>query len=1002
MKRNFAKISTEHGKIKTLFKFASFILTEPGFNLVKRVAKKALRKAGLYKELHYGYNEWITARLNPTELRCEYYETVWQLKTNPTFSIVIPVYNPDPKFLAAAIDSVIDQLYGGWELCLSDDCSPNAEVKKVLDGYAARDSRIKVHYRTKNGHISANTNSALALATGDYILFMDHDDLLTPNCLFEFVKHINAHPEDGIIYSDEDKIDDAGVYSSPHFKPDWAPDNLLSRNYMGHVIVVSRAIMNQVKEIREGFEGSQDHDFLLRATECTKHIGHIPKVLYHWRIHQASVASGGEAKPYAFEAARKALEEAMVRRGLPGTVSHIPDTLGGYRMHYQIVKPGKVSVIIPTKDQVALLKCAIDSILTKTTYKDYEIIVLNNNSNTPEFFALMEEYTKQHPDKFRCIDANFPFNFAKLMNVGVAASTGDYILFANNDIEVISGDWMTEMVSFAQRPHTGAVGVKLLYKDDTIQHAGVVLGLGGAAGHVFVNMHRNDRGYYNYVRSLNNYAAVTAACQMCRKAVYNEVGGMDETLDVEYNDVDLCLKFLSAGYYNVYVPDVEVYHYESATRGHPFQSKESWAQHEKDFGIFNRKWKPLIENDPFYNPNLSITCTDFQLRYDPLPEPQPQTPAPKRSRKTVLIVDHDVPTVDKDAGSRTINNFTDSLLALGCDVRFWVPNMYPEAHYVKLLTDKGVTVLHGEEYVQWNKGWEKYIMAHIDDIDAILLSRSSISLPIMKYLRRHRFPGKIFYYGHDLGYLTARQEAALKGDKNLLEIADRVQEAEDYMYRQADGALMISPEEIAYIKAYINTPIYHVPAYFFDVDAQSPGYSSRSGILYVGGFGHPPNTDAMLWFLEEMYANLEAKGIHLTIAGAKIPDSIFAYQQRFPSLRVMSDVPADVLNDLYAQTRIAVVPLRLGAGIKGKVLEAMAKGVPVVGTDRAFEGLVKEKGFAYTAHNTAGELTEQINALYADEARWNTLSAFGKHYVKANFNQNKMKEVFRQMLQQVS
>lgn len=1003
MKRNFAKISTEQGKIKSLFKFASFILTEPGFKLVKRIVKKVLRKAGMYKELHYGYNEWIAAKLDKNLLRKEYYETAWQFTISPTFSIIMPVYNPDPKLLAAAIDSVIDQLYGDWELCISDDVSPNAQVRKMLQAYMAKDKRIKVVFREENGHISANTNSALELATGDYLLFMDHDDLLTPNCLFEFVKHINAKPEDELIYSDEDKIDDTGTYSMPHFKPDWAPDNLLSRNYMGHVIVAKKTLVDKVGGFRLGFEGSQDHDFLLRATELTRHVGHIPKVLYHWRIHPASVAGNTEAKPYAYIAAEKALEEAMVRRGTPGKISHMPETPGGYRMHYDIVKPGKVSIIIPTKDQTALLKCAIDSIYDKTTYPDYEVIVLNNNSNTPEFFQLMEEYKKKHPDNFTCIEANFKFNFAKLMNIGVAHSKGSYILLANNDIEVIKGDWMTEMISFAQRQHTGAVGVKLLYKDDTIQHAGVVLGLGGAAGHVFVNMHKNDRGYFNYVRSLNNYSAVTAACVMFRKDIYNEVDGMDETLDVEYNDVDLCLKFLSHGYYNVYVPDVEIYHYESATRGHPFQSKESWAQHEKDFGIFRSKWLPLIENDPFYNPNLSITCTDFQLRQDapPAPVDAPQESAPvlvTKKRKHVLVVDHNVPTVDKDAGSRTINNFVDSLLALDCKVSFWVPNMYPEAYYVAMLESKGVKVLHGEEYVSWTKGWEKYILGNIDSIDAILLSRSSICLPILKYLRRHRYPGNIIYYGHDLGFLTARQEAALKNDANLLEIADKVKAAEDFMYSNVDNSLMISPEEIAYMQEYITKPIHHVPAYFFEVEDQTPSFSQRSGILYVGGFGHPPNTDAMLWFLEEAYAELEQKGIHLTIAGAQIPESIFRYKDKFPSLTVMSDVPTPVLNDLYAKARIAVVPLRLGAGIKGKVLEAMSKGVPVVGTDRAFEGLHKDNTFIYKPSNTAAQLIENIVSLYADESSWNKLAAFGKKYVSAYFTRDKMKEVFRNLL----
>ena len=615
MKKNFAKLSGPgNSKLKSLMKFASFVLTKPGFNLAKKIAKRALVKLGLRKEHYTGYNDWIKAKLDPRILKKEFTDHYSTLTCKPKISIIVPVYNPQVVYLAAAIDSVIDQSYDNWELCLADDRSPNPEVKATLEQYSKKDTRIKVIFREQNGHISANSNSALSLATGDYLLFMDHDDLLTANCLFEIVRHINAHPADQLIYSDEDKVDDKGELSFPHFKPDWAPDNLLSRNYMGHVVVMRKDLMDQLKGFRIGFEGSQDHDLLLRATELTTHIGHIPKVLYHWRIHELSVANNTDAKPYAYIAAKKALAEAMERRGTPATIDDLPETLGGYRINYKITSYGKVSVIIPTKDHVNLLKIAVDSILQKTDYPDYEIIVLNNNSRSAEFFALMKEYEAKYAGKFRCVDANFPFNFAKLMNLGVAQSKGEYILMCNNDIEVIHNDWMAQMVSYAQREKTGAVGVKLLYPDDTIQHAGVVLGLGGAAGHVFVNMRRYDRGYFNYVLSLNNYAAVTGACMMCRKSVYDEVQGMDEDLEVEYNDIDLCLKFLTHGYYNVYVPTVELYHHESATRGHPFQSKDAWAQHEKDFAIFRNKWQALIDDDPFYNPNLSLECTDFQLR----------------------------------------------------------------------------------------------------------------------------------------------------------------------------------------------------------------------------------------------------------------------------------------------------------------------------------------------------------------------------------------------------
>ena len=616
MRSNLSKIKN-NGKsgLKTFIKFFAFLLlTKPGAQLLKKKLKQKFGKPEPTPE--DAYNIWIKGKLNPAVLQQDYNNTINLLTSLPKISIVVPVYNPPPRFLRLAIDSVISQLYTNWELCLADDCSPNPEIKEILSAYAAKDKRIKVVLRTENGHISACSNSALEIATGDYILFMDHDDLISTNCLFEVVKHINAHPENQIIYTDEDKIDDLGVYSFPYFKPDWAPDNLLSRNYIGHVVVMKKQLVNRLNGFREGFEGSQDHDLLLRATELTEAIGHIPKILYHWRIHNESVSmEGSEAKPYAYIAARKALQEAMIRRNTPANIEYIPDFLGGYRIKYVIKDFKRVSIIIPTKDMTVMLKAAIDSVYKLTDYPDYEIIVLNNNSTSKEFFELMHYYTSKH-NNFKCIDAFFPFNFAKLINLGAASCTGDYVLMLNNDIEVIHKDWMSEMVSFAQHPHTGAVGVKLLYPNDTIQHAGTIIGLGDAAGHCFVHKYKNDLGYFNYLKSLNNYSAVTAACLMCRKSIFDEVGGMSEDLEIEYNDVDFCLKLLTHGYFNVYVPDVVLYHHESATRGHPFQSKESFANHQRDIGIFQSRWQHFIDNDPFYNPNLSLKTTEFDINYE--------------------------------------------------------------------------------------------------------------------------------------------------------------------------------------------------------------------------------------------------------------------------------------------------------------------------------------------------------------------------------------------------
>jgi GT2 family glycosyltransferase len=514
----------------------------------------------------------------------------------------------------AAIDSIIEQPYKNWELCIADDCSTNPKIISLLKSFQKIYINIKVVFRPLNGHISASTNSALEIATGDYILFMDHDDLLTQNCLYEFAKHINRNPDVDIIYSDEDKINDAGIHVVPFFKPNWSPHNLLSRNYFGHAVVMKKQLADQLGGCRVGFEGSQDYDLILRAVECTDKIGHIPKVLYHWRIHSLSAAQSEEVKPYAYIAAKKAIYESIDRQGLSGEVKFLAG-LRGYSVRFNLLSEGKVSIIIPSKDQAGLLENCLESIYNLTSYKNFEVIVINNNSISSDFFKLIKKYEGLHPDSFRSIDLNIPFNFAALMNKGVEASTGEYILLLNNDIEIIHTDWLYNMVAYAQLKNVGAVGAKLLYPDDTIQHAGVIIGLGGVAGHAFVNQHKDDPGYFNYIQSVSNYSAVTAACLMCRKEVFLEINGMEEELAVEYNDVDLCLKMIVKGYHNVYLPHVELYHFESVSRGHPHLSKESYERHIKEIGIFSKKWGKYIKNDPCYNPNLNLGVHDFSMNF---------------------------------------------------------------------------------------------------------------------------------------------------------------------------------------------------------------------------------------------------------------------------------------------------------------------------------------------------------------------------------------------------
>jgi GT2 family glycosyltransferase len=635
-KKIFFKEAAPGGKgFLKMLKFFFFVFTKPGFRIFRKVIKSIFKKLYLVTEdrpvkiiyLDEGnenidvneyvdnYHDWITKKLNPTTLRKAYDETINTLTIKPKISIIMPVYNPPVEYLKAAIESVLQQQYDNFELCIADDCSTNEQVKRLLNTYTLRDSRIKVVFRTENGHISACSNSALSLVTGDYVICLDHDDLLTPNCTFEIVKLLNKHPEAEIIYSDEDKVDDEGIFSFPYFKPDFAPDNLFAKNYITHITVYKKELVDKLGGYRIGFEGSQDYDLILRATDLTNKIYHIPKILYHWRIHPLSAAQQEDVKPYAFIAAKKALEETLVRRNLSGEVQYLPGLMG-YRVKYNVSSFDKVSIIIPTKDQAKLMRNTIDSLIALTEYPNYEIIVLDNNSNTEEFFELMAEYKEKYVNIFRCIEAKIPFNFSKLMNIGVENSTGDYILLLNNDVEILHSDWLTTMVSFAQQKRIGAVGVKLLYPDDNIQHAGTVIGLGGVAGHVFVHSYKNDPGYFNYLQSVTNYSAVTAACLMIRRSVYDEVNGMDEKLEVEFNDVDFCLKILEAGYYNVYVPDVVLYHYESATRGHPHQNKVSYERHLREVKYFKDKWTKYLKNDPFYNPNLTLEKQHFEINYN--------------------------------------------------------------------------------------------------------------------------------------------------------------------------------------------------------------------------------------------------------------------------------------------------------------------------------------------------------------------------------------------------
>lgn len=534
----------------------------------------------------------------------------------PKISIAMPVYNVEEKWLRLCIDSILNQVYTNWELCMADDASTDPNVKKILTEYQQLDERIRVVFREQNGHISEATNSALAIATGEFVALLDNDDELAINAFYEVVKVLNENPELDLIYSDEDKIDMDGNRSDPAFKPDWSPDLLLGTNYISHLGVYRRSILEEIGGFRKGYEGSQDYDLVLRFTEKTtkERIKHIPKVLYYWRMLPTSTAVDQGSKGYAFEAGLRAVQDALVRRGINGHATHGAAN-GLYDVYYDIKSDKLVSIIIPTKNGYKDVQRCVSSIIEKTTYQNYEIIMADNGSTDPKMHELYAEFEQQLPGRFFVESIDIPFNFSTINNRAVKKAHGEYLLFLNNDTEVITENWLTLMVSFAQQERIGCVGAKLLYPNNTVQHAGVILGLGGVAGHGHYGYPHGDLGYFGRLAINVNYSAVTAACLLMKKADFDAVGGFEEAFTVAFNDVDLCLKVQALGRDNVWLHEAELYHFESQTRGYDDKGKKK-KRFEQEKVMMEEKWGPSIENDPFYNPNLTRDIPNFSLRID--------------------------------------------------------------------------------------------------------------------------------------------------------------------------------------------------------------------------------------------------------------------------------------------------------------------------------------------------------------------------------------------------
>ena len=528
----------------------------------------------------------------------------------PLFSICIPVYNVEAKWLRKCIESIQKQYYSNWEICMADDCSPDEHVREVLREYEAADSRIKVVYRTENGHISRATNSAIKIAEGEFIVLMDNDDELAPFALFEVAKLLQEHRDADVIYSDEDKMTEEGQRMGPYFKPDYCPDTLLSYNYISHLGVYRKTLVDQIGGFRTGVEGSQDYDLLLRITELTDRIYHIPKILYHWRAIAGSTALDGGQKNYAYQAGQKVLEDAVKRRNYHARVQCL-DKILCYNVEFYPVKEHLISIIIPTKDKADVLERCLESIYEKPSGQNFEIIVIDNNSEEQATFELFEKYKQKC--NFRVLEQRIPFNYSKLNNEAAKIAKGDLLLFLNNDIEVISDNWLTLMAGEAERKEIGAVGAKLLYPDNTVQHAGVVLGICGIAGHMGVGKDRDDNGYMSHLAMRRNYSAVTAACLMIRKDVFRQVGGFEEELKVAFNDIDFCMKVREAGYRNVFLGDVLLYHYESLSRGLE-DSPEKIKRFDSEVAYMQKKWGNLLLNDPCYNSNFDLNVPDLQIK----------------------------------------------------------------------------------------------------------------------------------------------------------------------------------------------------------------------------------------------------------------------------------------------------------------------------------------------------------------------------------------------------
>ena len=601
-------------------------------NFLKKLSPYNIQK-GLRYLKHFGVKEFfvrLSDRLEPEEVPYgpwfaghrateeeQKRQRTHKFADPVTFSIAVPLYRTPERYLREMIASVQAQTYPHWELCLANGSPEEEQLRKLLEEYAAEDPRICVKQLSENAGIAGNTNAALAMATGEYVGLLDHDDLLEPDALFQVMSTLDAarqrkQPLPELLYTDEDKISgDGSEYFQPNLKPDFNPDLLRSNNYICHFLVVSRGLLEKVGGFERQYDGAQDYDFILRCTEQANGICHIPKVLYHWRTHAQSTADNPISKQYAYDAGARAIEAHLKRVGLAGTVERKKD-FGFYRVRYALEGQPLVSIIIPNKDEKDTLKKCIESIQKKSTYRNFEIIIVENNSKTVEIFDYYKEIDGRN--SVHVVYWDREFNYSAINNFGVSYAKGDYLVCLNNDMEIISADWIEELLGHCQRAGTGIVGARQYYPDDTIQHAGIIIGIGGIAGSVFVGQKRTHTGYMHREALQQDLSAVTAACMMVRRSLFEQLGGFTEQLAVAFNDVDFCLRAREIGYLVVYDPYVELYHYESKTRGAE-DTQEKVRRFQTEIEYMRTRWISVLKNgDPYYNRNLSLKKWNYSLK----------------------------------------------------------------------------------------------------------------------------------------------------------------------------------------------------------------------------------------------------------------------------------------------------------------------------------------------------------------------------------------------------